>query len=89
MVALMGAAATDHLFLDGGHTIDFTNKAFEVLDHLGWDQAGDVLPTLAHQTARAGRAEETGEWRHPNDIALLLSGLQERPGAAWDGRTRP
>ena len=51
----MGAAATDHLFLDGGHTIDFTNKAFEVLDHLGWGQAGEVLPTLAHETARAGR----------------------------------
>ena len=44
MVGLMGAAATDHLFLDGGHTIDFTNKAFEVLEHLGWGQAGEVLP---------------------------------------------
>jgi nitrite reductase/ring-hydroxylating ferredoxin subunit len=86
MVALMGAAATDHLFLDGGHTVDFTNKAFEVLDHLGWDHAGEVLPTLAHETARAGRAEETGEWRHPNDIAELLRGVQERPGAAWDGQ---
>src|SRR5580704_6661138 len=32
---LMFAAVTDHVFLDGGHTIDFTNKAFEVLDHLG------------------------------------------------------
>ena len=79
MAALMGAAATDHLFLDGGHTIDFTNKAFEVLDHLGWEQAGEVLPTLAHETARAGRAEETGEWRHPDDIAVLLKDVQERP----------
>ncbi len=89
MVALMGAAATDHLFLDGGHTVDFTNKAFEVLDQLGWDRAGEVLPTLAHETARAGRAEETGEWRHPNDIAILLKGIQERPGAAWDGQRGP
>ena len=80
MVALMGAAATDHLFLDGGHTIDFTNKAFEVLDHLGWERAVEVLPTLAQETARAGRAEETGAWRHPDDIAVLLKPLQERPG---------
>jgi nitrite reductase/ring-hydroxylating ferredoxin subunit len=86
MVALMGAAATDHLFLDGGHTIDFTNKAFEVLDHLGWEQAGEVLPTLAHETARAGRAEETGEWRHPDDIAVLLKALQERPAHGWGDR---
>ena len=85
MVALMGAAATDHLFLDGGHTIDFTNKAFEILDHLGWEQAGEVLPTLAHQTARAGRAEETGEWRHPDDLVMMLRELQERPGATWAG----
>ena len=89
MAALMGAAATDHLFLDGGHTIDFTNKAFEVLDHLGWDQAGEVLTTLAHETARAGRAEETGEWRHPDDIAILLKGLQEQPGAVGDGKRGP
>ncbi len=86
MAALMGAAATDHLFLDGGHTIDFTNKAFEVLDHLGWERAGEVLPALAHGTARAGRAEETGEWRHPDDIAVLLKDVQQRPADGWDGQ---
>ena len=42
LAAIMGAAATDHVFLDGGHTIDFTNKAFEVLDHVGWEHAGAV-----------------------------------------------
>ena len=86
VAALMGAAATDHLFLDGGHTIDFTNKAFEVLDHLGWEHAGEVLPTLAHGTARAGRAEETGEWRHPDDISVLLKDVQQRPADRWDGQ---
>ena len=62
---MMFAAATDHVFLDGGHTIDFTNKAFEVLDHLGWDAAADVLPTLVPQTASAARSEERGAWRLP------------------------
>jgi nitrite reductase/ring-hydroxylating ferredoxin subunit len=86
LAAIMGAATTDHVFLDGGHTIDFTNKAFEVLDHIGWDQAGAVLPSLAPQTAAASRAEESGDWRHPHDLAGLLSRaaieLPGRMGAA-------
>jgi nitrite reductase/ring-hydroxylating ferredoxin subunit len=73
LAGIMGAAATDHVFIDGGHTIDFTNKAFEVLDHLGWAEAGTVLPTLAHQTASASRSEERGSWRHPDDLAGLLA----------------
>jgi nitrite reductase/ring-hydroxylating ferredoxin subunit len=73
VAGLMFAAATDHVFLDGGHTIDFTNKAFEVLDHLGWAAAGDVLPTLAAQTAAAARSEERGAWRHPHDLAGLVA----------------
>ena len=38
------AAATDHIYLDAGHVVDFANKAFELLDHLGWETAGQVLP---------------------------------------------
>ncbi len=68
----MVVAATDHVLLDGGHTVDFTNKAFEVLDHLGWDAAPDVLPTLVAQTASAGRSEEQGSWRYPHDLAGLI-----------------
>ena len=71
--ALMGAVATDHVLLDGGHTIDFTNKAFELLEHLGWQNALRVLPTLAQRTARASRADETGVWRHPDDLVSLLN----------------
>jgi nitrite reductase/ring-hydroxylating ferredoxin subunit len=71
--AIMGAAATDHVFIDGGHTIDFINKAFEALDLLGWERAPSVLPTLAHQTAGASRSEEGGAWRHPHDLAALLA----------------
>ena len=61
----MFAAVTDHVFIDGGHTIDFTNKAFEAVDHLGKDAAGEILPTLVRQTTAASRSEEFGEWRHP------------------------
>ena len=40
----MGVAVTDHVFVDGGHTIDFTNKAFELLGHLGWERAERRAP---------------------------------------------
>lgn len=73
---IMATGVADHLFVDGGHTIDFVNKAFEALEVLGWDQAGTVLPTLAQQSAAATRAEETGEWRHPHDLPALLSLVQ-------------
>jgi hypothetical protein len=86
VASIMGAAVTDHVFLDGGHTIDFTNKAFEVLDHLGWELAPDVLPTLVGQTASAGRSEERGSWRFPHDLVGLIgtatNALPERLAAA-------
>ncbi len=70
--SMMTAAITDHVFIDEGHTIDFTNKAFEGLGHLGWGEAGFVLPSLASQTASAERHEEESAWRHPDDLVSLL-----------------
>ncbi len=86
----MFAAVTDHVFVDGGHTVDFTNKAFEVLDHVGADAAVDVLPTLVSQTARASRSEESGTWRHPHDLPVLIASAEARIAAALvegDGAT--
>ncbi len=75
---MMLAAATDHVFLDVGHTVDFTNKAFEALDHVGWERAAAVLPTLVDQTAAAQRSEEGGRWRHPVDLAALVARTEAR-----------
>jgi hypothetical protein len=36
MADMLFAAATDHRYLDVGHVLDFTNKAFEALDIAGW-----------------------------------------------------
>lgn len=69
---LMVAAATDHFFLDGGHTLDFLNKAFEALELTGWENAAELLPTLVGQLCRARRSEETQSWRHPVDLVPLL-----------------
>ena len=66
------AAATDHIYLDAGHTVDFANKAFELLDHLGWEMAGQVLPSLVHGMARARRSQELSQWRQPIDLATLV-----------------
>ena len=86
MSALMGAAVTDHLFVDGGHTIDFTNKAFELLDHLGWEDAIFVLPSLTHGTATSSRSEESGQWRHPFDLVSLLTPSQSLASFTKDAR---
>ncbi|MDQ1521358.1 MAG: hypothetical protein QOI55_2431, partial [Actinomycetota bacterium] len=85
--AMMFTAVTDHLFIDGGHTIDFTNKAFEALAHVGESTAPDVLPTLVRQTAAASRSEEHGEWRHPHDLARLADEtIASLPGALAAGQ---
>ena len=78
------AATTDHVFIDGGHTLDFTNKAFEALDLLGWEAADSVLPALVPQTASARRLEEQGSWRHPYDLAGLARSAADRLAADGD-----
>jgi nitrite reductase/ring-hydroxylating ferredoxin subunit len=87
--ALMGVAITDHLFVDGGHTIDFTNKAFELLDHLAWEDAIAILPALAHGTATSSRSEESGQWRHPFDLVSLLAPTQSLTSLAKNARVGP
>jgi nitrite reductase/ring-hydroxylating ferredoxin subunit len=79
---MMFAAVTDHVFVDGGHTIDFTNKAFESLGYVGRRRAGDVLPTLVRSTAAASWSEQSGTWRHPHDLAELVVRSQPRLDAA-------
>ncbi len=91
---ILTAAATDHFFLAGGHTIDFINKACELLDHIGWQHAATVLPSVIRGIAQGQRSEEQNAWRHPIDLVALLEpafqqlpqvvNLSARPGT-WDG----
>ncbi len=78
------AGCTDHLFLDVGHALDFANKAFELLDHIGWEHAGDVLPSLIPAMGTAQRMEESSSWRHPVDLAALLVDVYDELDAAID-----
>jgi nitrite reductase/ring-hydroxylating ferredoxin subunit len=87
LATMMFAAATDHRYLTIGHVLDFTNKAFEALDHTGWDHAEPVLASLARSYAMGDRMEESNQWRHPIDlIAILARAFEQIPAALERGR---
>ncbi|MEF8819540.1 MAG: Rieske 2Fe-2S domain-containing protein [Haloferacaceae archaeon] len=88
------AAATDHVYLDGGHALDFCNTAIETLDYVGWDdreRVADTLASLVPVLVDADRGEEQSAWRQPVDLAGLLFdayddlGLEDRTvaGTEW------
>jgi nitrite reductase/ring-hydroxylating ferredoxin subunit len=79
------AAATDRIYLDAGHVLDFCNKAFEILDHIGWEHAGQVLTSLVHGMASARRSEELNSWRNPIDLSSLVWEAREALPGLWEG----
>ena len=84
---MLFAAATDHRYLDGGHVLDFTNKAFEALDWAGWDAAEVTLASLLPTFTSGQRMEETNEWRHPvNLVAILEDAFAKIPQALAQGQ---
>ena len=77
------AAATDRIYIDGGHVVDFCNKAFELLDHIGWQHASQVLTSLVHGIASARRSEELNSWRNPIDLSSMVWNAREELPALW------
>ena len=85
--SMLYAAATDHAYLDAGHSFDMTNKAIETLDHLDWPDsdatasdgtdAADVLASLVTRFTDADRAEEGSEWRQPEDLAAMREAFED------------
>jgi nitrite reductase/ring-hydroxylating ferredoxin subunit len=81
---ILFSAATDHRYLDVGHVLDFTNKALEALDTVGWDINNNndnsnnkelvesVLSSLVSGYANAERMEESNSWRYPIDLIDIL-----------------
>jgi len=92
LVEVLVAAATDHIYMNNSHTIDFLNKAIETLDHVGWDRREPVLATVVDAIADASRGEETSTWTRPVDVAgLCFDAAEDLPemvaagtGKAWD-----
>ncbi len=73
LMDMLGSAATDRRYIDVGHPMDFTNKAFQILDHTGWADAELVLTSLVRAMAMARRMEESNAWRSPIDLVALLN----------------
>ena len=73
LMDMLGSAATDRRYIDIGHPMDFTNKAFQILDHTGWADAELVLTSLVRTMAMARRMEESNAWRSPIDLVELLN----------------
>jgi nitrite reductase/ring-hydroxylating ferredoxin subunit len=87
LAEILFASATDHRYLSIGHVVDFTNKAFEALDHAGWDLAGPVLASLVRGYANGDRMEESNSWRSPLDLVKILErAFEALPAAVESGR---
>jgi hypothetical protein len=72
---MMMAAVTDHFYMDGGHALDFHNKAFEMLAHVGEGMRERVLSSLLPQMAGAVRSEELHSWQAPVDLVSPLQAV--------------
>ena len=89
LAEMLFAAATDHRYIQTGHVLDFTNKAFESLDAAGWEHAESVLTSVVPGYAAADRMEESNEWRHPVDlVGILERAFDSLPQALSEGRSR-
>jgi hypothetical protein len=89
LAALMLIAVTDRYFADGGHALDFTNKAFESLDLIGWEHASAILPSVVDQMVSARGSEESNAWRQPIDLVPLCeAAVAELPVLLAEGQTK-
>jgi nitrite reductase/ring-hydroxylating ferredoxin subunit len=68
----MMIAVTDHFFLDGGHTLDFHNKAFEWLGKVEQAHINEILTSLVPLPANARRSEELHSWQSPVNLVEPL-----------------
>ncbi len=86
---MLFAAATDHRYLDAGHTLDFINKALESVDLAGWEHAELAFTSVVPNLTDARRMEESNAWRKPIDLVLILEkAFLELPAAIAAGRDR-
>jgi RNA polymerase sigma factor (sigma-70 family) len=86
---LLLTAATDRIYGDGGHIVDFINKAIEAVELIGWEHAPEVLPTLISRLVGARGAEETSYWREPIDVVSMLRQVdQQLPAVLEEGRRK-
>jgi nitrite reductase/ring-hydroxylating ferredoxin subunit len=89
LAAMILVAVTDRPFADGGHALDFVNKAFECVELIGQEHAAAILPTVVGQMVAARGADEINAWRHPIDLLpLMAQAFDKLPQALAGGRSR-
>ena len=82
------AAATDHVYLDAGHVLDFINKACEYLDLVGWSEARLTLPSLVDGLCRAQRSRRAERLAQPDRPGRAPGAAPRRAACARDARDR-
>jgi len=86
---MLFTAATDHRYLDLGHSLDFINKALESVDKAGWDYAELAFASVVPNLTEAGRMEESNAWRKPIDLILILEdAFAKLPNAVAAGKNK-
>jgi len=70
---MMLAAITDHFYVNTGHSLDFHNKAFEILNQIGFDHRPYVLSSLLPGISNISRSEESHSWQSPVNLVKLLT----------------
>ena len=85
MTGVVAAAAAERLYCDTGHVLDAVNKAFELLTHVGWDRAGEVLPLVLPRMVAGRGEEEATPWHSPVDLVAPLRELERQLPAALRG----
>ncbi|MBU9714048.1 Rieske (2Fe-2S) protein [Evansella tamaricis] len=77
---MMFTSITDHFYMNVGHTLDFHNKAFEMLSHLGDEHRKYTLTSLLPELRDASRSEESHSWKSPiNLVKPLQDAFQKIP----------
>ncbi|MFY0762517.1 Rieske 2Fe-2S domain-containing protein [Metabacillus dongyingensis] len=75
---MMMAAITDHFYINTGHTLDFHNKAFEILEHIGEEYRPYVLTSLLPGISNVSRSEESHSWQSPVNLVKPLNEAFEK-----------
>ena len=74
---LIFGAIHERIYADGGHALDLSSKAFELLDCIGWEEAAEILPLIVEYLTQSVSKEEHGAWRAPIDLIELIREAEE------------
>ena len=74
---LVFGSLQQRVYADGGHALDLSNKAFELLDFIGWEHAAAIFPLFVEYLTQSQSEEERGTWRAPRDLIELIREAEE------------